>query len=383
MSRRVGLELTRTRVRAVVVGGLRSAPVVKFELEWNPAIPEDAVALLRQHLGKVSSIGIAVGIEFTHVKRLSLPPVPAEDRRAIVALEPDRYFPVALGEAVVAVFENSDLVFAADASRVGAWITSFQAWAPVETVLAAPDALARALRVGGISSGKFELGSADDAQGYAEIRNGSLADARRMPPGEHADGTVTAPTQGGLANEFLPAYGAAIGLNAPLVSMLLPRDASARLRSQRRGAVMRSVVNLVLATVFLLGALDRSRSKVLEREQAEIEMLTPRAAAASEYQARLAQLDIESAATRVSRPGAVSVLAAITRRLPRDATVMSVRADGDEWQVDGTAAAADRIVPALDADPLFENVRFLSATSRFTEGSRTYETFSVALHARR
>jgi hypothetical protein len=103
-------------------------------------------------------------------------------------------------------------------------------------------------------------------------------------------------------------------------------------------------------------------------------------------QARLAQLDLETSAARsagAAHVDPVAVLGAISRRLPHDAVVMSLRADGDEWQIDGTARDAASILPALDADPMLENVRFLSASSRFNEGSRTYETFAIGLHARR
>jgi hypothetical protein len=61
---------------------------------------------------------------------------------------------------------------------------------------------------------------------------------------------------------------------------------------------------------------------------------------------------------------------------------MSARADGDKWQIDGTAQDAGALIPALAADRRFDDVRFLSASSRFRENGRAYETFSIGFHAR-
>ena len=145
-------------------------------------------------------------------------------------------------------------------------------------------------------------------------------------------------------------------------------------------------INVALALAFALAALDRSRTRVVEAEAAQLAALSAKAEGPASIRSRLAQLDLESAAAQSASSAhsdPVAILAAISRRLPHDAVVMSVRADGDEWQVDGTAAKAADIVPALDADPKLDNVRFLSASSRFNEGNRTYETFSVAMHASR
>jgi len=62
--------------------------------------------------------------------------------------------------------------------------------------------------------------------------------------------------------------------------------------------------------------------------------------------------------------------------------VLSLRASAADWQIDGTALDAAAIVPLLDRDDRFEDVRFLSASSRFRDGDRTYETFSIAFRVR-
>ena len=138
MSKRVGLELTHDRIRAVTLGGWRSSPVETFELKWDSTVPRDAVALLSEHLGRVTSISVAVGLGFTHVKHVALPPAPDEERRAMLTLEPDRFFAVDGGEMVAATRHDSDLVFAADAPLVDAWVTELERWAPVSCYLPNP-----------------------------------------------------------------------------------------------------------------------------------------------------------------------------------------------------------------------------------------------------
>lgn len=385
MSIRVGLELTPDRIRAVTVRGWRASPVDTFEIKWNPAVPRDAVAVLRQHLGRVTAIGVAVGLGFTHVKHVPLPPVPDEERRGILTLEPDRFFAIEGGEIVAATMRDSDLVFAADAQMVESWVAELEKWGIVGSVEPAPVSLSRVIEMGTAPDGVYRIEASDGEVGSIEFATGSLRTARRVSAGESLGELRSAPTVGNVPPEFVTAYGAALGLDAPVAEMLVTPALARRMQRRRQMSIARSAVNVLLAFAFAAAALDRSRSRLLEREQAEIALLTPRAAGGAALQSRLAKLDMELsvAGDGGSRADPVAVLAALSRRLPPDATVMSVRADGDTWQVDGTARDAGRIVPALDADPGFDDVRVLSGTSRFTEANRTYETFSVALRAHR
>ncbi len=385
MSIRVGLELTPSRIRAVTVRAWRASPVDTFEIKWNPAVPRDAVTVLRQHLGRVSAVGVAVGLGFAHVKHVPLPPVPDEERRGILTLEPDRFFAIEGGEIVAATMRDSDLVFAADALLVESWVAELETWGTVASVEPAPVSLARVLTIANAPDGTYQIESSDGEVGSIELASGTLRTARRVPAAESVDELRSAPGVGVVPPEFATAYGAALGLDAPVGEMLVTPAVARRTQRRRQMSVARSAVNVLLAVAFAAAALDRSRSRLLEREQAEIAVLTPKAAGGAALQSRLAKLDVESsvAGNRGTRADPVTVLAALSRRLPRDVTVMSVRADGDTWQLDGTARDAGRIVPALDADPAFDDVRVLSGTSRFTEGNRTYETFSVALRVHR
>ena len=386
MTSRIGLELTEERIRAVTVSRISGVPDKTFEIRWDSRDPRDAVALLRQQLGEVSEIALSIGLAFTHVKHVKLPPVAPDERRGILTLEPDRFFPIESGEIVVATSGDSDLVFAADSSTVESWVAAFEAWAPVTVVEPASQSLARALRKAGVKSGAFEMPSAKGERGVVEVADGEVTTVRRVDATETRENLREAPTVRGIAAEFLPAFGSALGFDAPLDGMLFTPAALSRVRGRRRINLVRSAINMTLALAFAVAAIDRSRTRVLEREQEEISALGTKAEGPAALQGRLAKLDMEaSAATSASSAHSdpVAVLAAISRRLPHDAVVMSVRADGDEWQIDGTAGNASNIVPSLDADPALENVRFLSASSHFSERNRTYETFSVAFHARR
>jgi len=384
VSRRVGLELTGDRVRAVTVSRWLSAPFESFELRWDPTAPADGVAILRQHLGNISGIALSVGIEFLHVKHVKLPPVSTMERRNILMLEPDRFFPIESGEVVVSVRDGSDIVFASDARLVESWVTAFERWAPVDNVEASPVSLARALRRGGVRDGTFELPAAVGERATAELRGGALVSARRIGSGPAGGQQQNPPAIRGVAPEFASAFGAVLGADDSPDQMLVSNSGHARISRRRMAGVTRAALNFALAVAFVLAALDRSRSRQLAAVEQEIAMVTPRAAKGASLQTRLASLNIELAATRsvtAARVSPVAVLAALSRRLPAGATVMSVRADGLVWQIEGTARDAGALVPALAADKIFEDVRFLSASSRFREGNRSYETFSIALRA--
>ncbi len=183
---------------------------------------------------------------------------------------------------------------------------------------------------------------------------------------------------------FVPAFGAVLGADESPDEMLISDAVHARIRRRRVGSVTRAAINFALALGFAIAAVDRSRSRLLESLEQEIATVAPLAAGGASLQTRLAAMDVEVAASQnviAARANPVAVLAAISRRLPAGATVMSVRADGANWQMEGTARDAGALIPALSADRNFDDVRFLSASSRYRDGNRTYETFSIALRA--
>ncbi len=382
MSDIAGVELSLDTLRAVALETWRKTPGKTLTLPWNPSRPGDAVAALRDAFGPVRRIALSVGLGFLHVKQTKLPPAPAAERRRILMLEPDRFFPVQDQPLVVSLANDENLAFAIDAELLERWIAAFEEWAPVEMVEPAPLSIARAL--GQPSSGSFLVPAGPDEQGVMELQNGRLRSARRIP-GESQVHAQTLPARAGLPAEFLAPLGAALGVNESLDAMLLPDTLAVRVRQRRIQRV--SVAALLCAVAFglALWAVDRSRERRLTRIRQEITALTARAQPVVDLRDRLAATDRESSAIAAladHRPNPLPVLAALSKQLPPGATVLSIKSKGGDWQIDGTARDAAAIVPLLDRDDRFQDVRFLSASSRFSEGNRTYETFSIAFRVR-
>ena len=193
------------------------------------------------------------------------------------------------------------------------------------------------------------------------------------------------PSIRGVAPESLAAWGAALGVDGSIDGMMVPdrlRETIARRRTRR---VAGAAAACALALAFAIWAVDRSRDDVLARLEADQAALESRAAPAAALQARLVLMDREEAvagSVSATRMDPLRVIAALGERLPRDVTVLSARAIGDEWRIDGTATNAAAILPALDGDQRFADARFLAATARYREGGRTYESFSLTFRAK-
>ena len=384
MSDRVGVEITRTRLHAVALAALGSRPRVVAEVDWDGEHPASSVAALAGRVGRVGRIALALGLDQLHVKHVSLPPAPARVRRQMVTVEPDRFFPVQDERVVVGLV--GDVAFAADQVTLDRWIAAFEAWAPVESVEASPAALARAVAPAGDAAYSVPLG--DDSIGMIEVRGGTLVSARHLGTSSVEGAGRQAhplPRMRGVAPEALAAWGAALGLDGSLDVMMLGDGQRRTIERRRLRRLAGAAAACVIALGFALWALDRSRDDVLARLTAEQQALETRAAPAAAVQAQLAALEQEDVVMRtigVSRSDPLRVLAALGERLPRDVTVLNVRAVGDEWRIDGTATNAAAILPALDGDARFVDARFLAATARYREGGRTYESFSLAFKAK-
>ena len=97
----------------------------------------------------------------------------------------------------------------------------------------------------------------------------------------------------------------------------------------------------------------------LELARAELNLLAPQASA--------------SAAAVLARLGGV---------LPRDAFVQRLDWDGTVWRIDGSATNAPAIVPMLDGDSMFADVRIVAATTRFMDMGKQRESFSISFQTR-
>ena len=77
-----------------------------------------------------------------------------------------------------------------------------------------------------------------------------------------------------------------------------------------------------------------------------------------------------------------AILARLGALLPKDAFVQRLDWDGNAWRIDGSASDAPRIVPLLDADAYFSDVRIVAASTRFLDAGKQRESFSIAFRAK-
>lgn len=412
----LGLEAGLETLRAVRVGGLRRR-VQALEIAWDPEAPDEAARELRERLGTAARVSLAVETSALFVKRVLLPPVPAAEKRRMLALEPERYFPVRAEDLVVAVREDDDLVFGLRQPLVERWVDAFQTLGPVERIEPAPVALARALARGAVRAGVLlrALGAAHGVE-LTDLRGGrvhqvrrlfgdlasaarELADANGDPSHVHLEPWDDAdvrplraalpraaieplPSVDGVPAAYLAAYGATLGPREAAAASLAPPTVERHLAGRRRRRLLMAVAACVLAGGFLIGSLDRSRERALHRLDAETAALGERAAPLVELQREAAALTQEARALRDIERGRIDplpVLLALSDLLPRDAHVRSLRGTGSDWQVNGYARDAARLIPQFEADARFADVRFLTATTRVQRGDETYEDFSLAL----
>ena len=371
----VGVELTGRTARAVVTRGLTGSRVATAEVAFDPGEPAACVTELRARLGAVSAISIAVGYAHLHFSVVHVPPVRHGERVAILAMEPDRFFPVT--EPVGVAFVGDALACAVDADALARWVTAFERWGRVAAVVPAPVAAAEAIAENGV----FELPEdlPDGERAVIEIAAGRIATARRAPASAVVE--ARAPARGDA--HFVVAAGAAMCVDtAPshqLLSEALRRQFDSR-RRQRRGA---TAAALAVSLLFATWSFDHSRERVLEDVTARALVLADTAAPALAVQERLVSLSRQAdvSGAHSGRQDPLAILAALSERLPADAVVVAIGADGDEWRLDGRTLNAARIVPALDGDRRFRDVHLAGPTTRFLEGTRSVESFSIAFRS--
>jgi general secretion pathway protein L len=190
------------------------------------------------------------------------------------------------------------------------------------------------------------------------------------------------PSISGLTPEFSTAYGAALGGGTNGDATLMPREYARRAGARRRRRVVVAATAFVAAFGFAVGSLDYYRTRTVNRLAAGIDVYREQAATVLDLQTEADALSREAsrlADVEAQRPNPLLVLETITRLLPTDASVRVLRNSGDEWQLDGFAQDAARLIPVFEESPEFEGVRFRTATSRVRLGSQTYEDYSLVL----
>jgi len=419
LSTHLGVELGPTSLRAVGLSSWRRSSSRAIEIAWDPERPAEAFAALSGHFGRVGHVAAAVDLRLLHVKRLRLPDVSTSERRRILAMEPERFLPVRGAELVFAVRQQQDLVFAAPEALVALWLEGLRGLGPVERIEPAPFALARALsRLKTRDALVLRSGQGGGVE-LTEIKDGRLARTRRLF-GEIGDAAEEVPSSGdngadgrslylapwdetqarivtdrcpgykvepapappNLDAAFLAAYGAALGDGEDWRETLLTPELESEIGRRRRTRLGLGIAAFVVAVVFAIASLDAYRERAERALDARITALQEQASEALALQARAETLGGELRALseiQAEKPDPLNGLLDLTRRLPAGTWIRSVRVADGEWQLDGYARDAAALIPTLEADPRFEDVRFLAATSRAQLGSETYENFSLAL----
>jgi Tfp pilus assembly protein PilN len=411
----LGIDLDARMLRAVRVDGWRGRRARVMETAWDPNEPGEGVGVLRETMGSAARIAVAVHLPLLLAKRVKLPPLPPAERRRVLQLEPQRFFPVRLEDLVIAVADH-EMVFAAREAPLTAWIKELGRLGPIELLEPGPAALARALGKAGTRDGLVLLDHAERGVGLIELRQGEIARVRRiyggfagvaaalepdsgrpMPPvylagwDEERAGLLTAHLRGvrvlplqalaGVAPPFLSAYGAALGVGSEPGASLMTEKLSARRRRRRHRTLAGAALACVSAALFALTSYDAWRQRIHDNLATRIEGLETRASVALGLQHELTAMQRRAQAVAEierTRPDPLRVLLAVSRRLPPGAYLRALRLSGAEWQIDGYGQQAAGVTQALGSAPEFQAVRFLAATNRAQMGSRTYETFSIA-----
>jgi Tfp pilus assembly protein PilN len=387
-----------------------------MEVEWSSDAPAENVSALRDRFGPGAVLAVAVDPTVLLVKRVTLPPLSLEERRRILTIDPERYFPVR-GEDLVVAVRDDDLVFAARAAQFDQWADALSALGAVERVEPAPIALARFLAASGVTEGIVILAHPDDrecAVAYMEggriggvrrilNRHGEIAAAARAmqtPPrsvylypwrddlatslaadlGEGALQRVPAPAR--ATESFACAMGAALGVDAGPEAVFVSPALARRQESRRRWRTAGAVTALIAACLLVFTSYGAYRTRVLRTLDVRIAERRAAAAEVQDLQEDLAGLQREIGTLDQVESGRVdplAVLLALTRTLPADAHVRAIHNAGDQWELDGYARDAARLIPVLEESNAFGEVRFRTATTRARVGNENYENFSLAL----
>jgi Tfp pilus assembly protein PilN len=411
----LGVELDTHTIRGIRVTGGRAGSARALEVPWDPDHPAEGVHALREGLGRARRVAVAVRLPWLFAKRVKLPPLAPAERRRVLRLEPQRFFPVRLDDLVVAVGAG-DLVYAAREAPIAAWASALEELGPIHVIEPGPIALARALGRGGITDGVAVLDDAEHGVGVIDIRNGDVDAARRLY-GSLAEAAPTLATTGASPTQtiylapweeergralaarlpertvsplpgirdipaaFLSAYGAALRASHTVGHTLLPDELEARLRARRRRGLLIAAGACAASVIFAFSSVDAWRARAVRDVDARVETLKAQAAPVLVLQSELAALKRRSdaiAQIETQRPDPLRVLLALSEHVPAGAHLRSVGLSGANWQIDGYAPQAAEVTQALGRAPEFRDVHFLSATNRARIGDLTYESFSVA-----
>ncbi|AMW04541.1 PilN domain-containing protein [Gemmatimonas phototrophica] len=360
MSRRWALMLTSDQVRVYAAGTVTPVAVVP----WQSDAPEAAVRTLAALPHQPTQLVLVVGLAWLEAVPLTLPPVPLAQQRRMLQLDADRWFPFAAPPAV-AIADGVALAMPAD--TLTTWVRSFATIAPVDAVVALP----QAAQLAGVD-GTVHTTAASGETGVMEFRQGTLRQVRRLRQSPPANATVL---DDSLCATALLNAGA-----LPLDWQLLDPALERRMLARRQGAWWRAAGIGVAAIAFCLWSADQWRERALAEGNAQREALAIRAQPALDADARRqrAQRERQLLTEGTTHPRISEVLALLGERLPADVFVQRAEWDGSRWRLDGSARDAASLVPLLAGLPGVGDVRSLAPSTRFLDGGQPRSSFSLS-----
>ena len=354
---------------------VRRDGVVVRSIPWTPDVPEQIVSDVRAVVGRPSGLVLVVGMAFQEIAEPTLPPIALADQRTLLLRDADRYFPI---HERAAVALNGPLAFAMPAPLLISWARAFQPVARIRAVFASPSVAARV-----IGAGAGWVAGDTRERVHLTVESGQLKSARR----ERLIGAAP-PTDGRLVDVGALGARALRMIHEPLEHQLLDASLLQRLRSGRR---IRRLAAIGYAAVLLLAIvwlLDRWRATQLRDLRAVVATLDSATVGVREAEARAISATTEmtlldaSDAQRRAPDAALVVMAQLSAALPSDALVQRLTFDGQQWRVEGTADKAPRLIPLLDGNAHFRDVRLASPTQRFVDAGRQRESFAITFRTR-
>lgn len=375
MSGFMAVLLDATRIRAM--SSASGAKVV--EVAWDPTMPQDGVRRLRNTVGasSSSSIVLVVGLGFLEIAHPELPPLDAEARRVLLLRDADRYFPL---EGEVAVAWQNGFAFAMPERALSSFVGAFEDLGSVDVVLALPHAVARAG-----TDGVYATDAAPGERGTITLREGAVSEVRRTAAPVGNGSADTAPRELDVPRVLLAALNSRL---APIPDQLLETNLAATFARRQRSRMWRSAALFAAALVASAWIADRLRDRELAHVEEQLAALTTAAAPAQRAALRLDRALTEqrllASADSLNSSGTTpaAILALLGALLPKDAFLQRLEWDGTAWRIDGSASDAPRIVPLLDADAHFADVRIVAASTRFLDAGKQRESFSIAFRTK-
>jgi hypothetical protein len=361
-----------------------------------------AFADLRAQLSLDARVSVAVAIlpPLARLRRIELPPMTDDDRRLAVSRTAERYF-LGLPESVVCAVERRKGEGAAVPFLAAAVSSSFvndllqavgelgwviDRFVPAHSAwMAAAKGRWAELRRG---DGMLVILGNDETSALV-VRGGKMSIARRLRSGETSLG-VASSGESAQSTFFIgghdgrsPAVIAAEAAERTRSLEFVP-DSELRARLIVQIRVSRLLMGVAAACVLAsAGAYRRGLSHQLEAITSQRNALRARVTQAVTTRDTLADLAGSINAIRVlerSAPRWSAVLARIAVALPRDASLIGLRADGDSVNLEGQASNASAAIGALRSAPSVIGVRSTAPIRQdLTADKGSVERWTLAL----